>query len=97
MRDRDRIVELRKNLIDDWRYRGLSWQEITHKYRVSKRWFYKFRTRFMLKGYEGLKNKVRDNSNRPYHVNWEQGLKILDYVYYNRLRPYKDLSREDRG
>jgi len=37
MRDRDRVVELRKNLIDDWRYRGLSWREsvIREKQRFS--------------------------------------------------------------
>src|SRR3989338_9867930 len=83
MRDRDRIFELRKNLINDWKYRGLTWQEITHKYRVSKRWFYKLRMRYMLQGYEGLRDRVRKNDNRPYAVNWQQRLKILDYVYYN--------------
>ena len=83
MRDMDRVFELRKNMIDDWKFRGLPWREICHKYRVSKRWFYKLRRRYMLEGYEGLRNRVRNNSNRPYRVNWEQRLKILDYVYYN--------------
>lgn len=83
MRDRERVFELRKNMIDDWRYRGLPWREICHKYRVSKRWFYKLRARYMLEGYEGLKDRVRNNNNRPYAVPWEQRLKILDYVYYN--------------
>jgi transposase InsO family protein len=83
MRDRDRIFELRKNLIDDWRYRGLSWQDITYKYRVSKKWFYKLRKRFILEGYEGLRDRVRNNSNRPHRVGWEQRLRILSYVYYN--------------
>ena len=41
MRDIDRVFELRKNMIDDWKYRGLPWREICNKYRVSKRWFYK--------------------------------------------------------
>ena len=83
MRDRERVFELRKNMIDDWKYRGLSWREICYKYRVSKRWFYKLRMRFMLQGYEGLRDRVRQNDNRPYNVNWQQQLKILDYVYYN--------------
>lgn len=51
MRDRERIFELRKNLIDDWKYRGLEWRERCYKYRVSKRWFYKLRIKFMLKGH----------------------------------------------
>ena len=83
MRDRERIFELRKNMIDDWKYRGLEWREICHKYRVSKRWFYKLRMRFMLQGYEGLRNRVRKNDNRPHAVGWEQRLRILDYVYHN--------------
>lgn len=83
MRDIDRVFELRKNLIDDWKYRGLEWRQIVEKYRVSKRWFYKLRARFLLAGYEGLKDRVRKNDNRPYRADWQQRLKILDYVYYN--------------
>jgi len=83
MRDRERVFELRKNLIDDWKYRGLGWREICYKYRVSKRWFYKLRMRFMLEGYEGLRDRVRKNDNRPHAVGWETRLRILDYVYYN--------------
>lgn len=83
MRDRERAFELRKNMIDDWKYRGLPWREICYKYRVSKRWFYKLRMRFMLEGYEGLRDRVRKNDNRPHAIGWEQRLRILDYVYYN--------------
>lgn len=83
MRDRERVFELRKNLIDDWKYRGLPWREICYKYRVSKRWFYKLRMRFMLEGYEGLRDRVRKNDNRPHAIGWEQRLRILSYVYYN--------------
>ena len=83
MRDINRVFELRKNMIDDWRCRGLEWREICHKYRVSKRWFYKLRMRYMLEGYEGLKDRVRKNDNRPHAIGWQQRLKILNYVYYN--------------
>lgn len=83
MRDIDRVFGLRKNMIDDWRYRALPWREICHKYRVSKRWFYKLRARFLLEGYNGLKDRVRKNDNRPFMIGWEQRLRILDYVYYN--------------
>ena len=74
MRDIERVFELRKNMIDDWRYRGLGWREIRDKYRVSKRWFYKLRARFLLHGYEGLKDRVRKNDNRPYRIDWQQRL-----------------------
>lgn len=95
MRDRDRIFELRKNLIDDWRYRGLTWKEIAYKYRVSKRWFYKLRMRYMLEGYEGLRDRVRNNSNRPYRAGWEERAKILDYVYYNPTHGPRRIAYED--
>ena len=47
MRDIDRVFMLRQNIIDDWRFRRMTWQEITYKYRVSKSWFYKLRRRFL--------------------------------------------------
>jgi hypothetical protein len=37
MRDIDRVFELRRNMMDDWKYRGLDWRQIRDKYRVSKR------------------------------------------------------------
>ena len=95
MRDRERIFELRKNMIDDWKYRSLEWREICHKYRVSKRWFYKLRMRFMTQGYEGLRDRVRNNSNRPHGVKWQQRLKILDYVYYNPTHGPARIAYED--
>lgn len=95
MRDRERVFELRKNMIDDWRCRGLEWREICYKYRVSKRWFYKLRMRYMLEGYEGLKDRVRKNDNRPYRVSWQQRIKILDYVYYNPTHGPARIACED--
>lgn len=83
MNDSDVVFALRKRIFDDWKYRGLSWRDICFKYRVSKRWFYKLRQRYMLEGYDGLKDRTRNNDNRPYRVNWQQRLRILDYVYHN--------------
>lgn len=97
MRDIDRVFELRKNMIDDWKYRGLEWRQITDKYRVSKRWFYKLRARFLLEGYEGLKDRVRKNDNRPYQAGWQERLKILDYVYYNPTHGPRRIAYEDRS
>lgn len=81
MRDADRTVELRKTIVDDWRWKRLSWQEITYKYKISKVWFYELRKRFLQHGYEGLKDKVRNNFNRPHALSWDQKLRIMDYVY----------------
>jgi transposase InsO family protein len=95
MRDIDRVFELRKNLIDDWKYRGLEWRDICYKYRVSKRWFYKLRMRYMLQGYEGLRDRVRKNDSRPYRVGWQERLKILDYIYYNPTHGPRRIAYED--
>ena len=95
MRDRERVFELRRNMIDDWKYRGLDWRQICEKYRVSKRWFYKLRMRYMLQGYEGLKDRVRNTSNRPHAASWQQRLKILDYVYYNPTHGPARIAYED--
>lgn len=83
MRDKDRAFELRKNMIEDWRYRGMHWKDIAYKYRVSKGWFYMLRKRFLEESYDGLRDKVRNNFNRPHRINWEQRLRILSYVYDN--------------
>ncbi|MBL7156942.1 MAG: DDE-type integrase/transposase/recombinase [Candidatus Omnitrophica bacterium] len=61
----------------------MHWRDIAYKYRVSKGWFYILRKRFLEKGYEGLRDKVHNNSNRPHRINWEQRLRILSYVYDN--------------
>ena len=94
MKDKDRAFEIRKNMIDDWRWRGLHWKDLTYKYRVSKEWFYKLRKRFLEKGYEGLRDKVQNNSNRPHRINWEQRLKILSYVYDNPTHGPDRIARE---
>ena len=83
MKDIDRVVELRKNMIDDWRYRGIHWRDITYKYRVSREWFYKLRKRFLEKGYEGLRDKPQDYSNRSRRIGLEEKLEILNYIYEN--------------
>ncbi len=83
MKDIDRVLELRKNMMEDWRYRGMHWRDITYKYRVSKEWFYKLKKRFIEKGCEGLKDKPQDYSNRPRRIGIKEKLRILDYIYEN--------------
>jgi len=77
------VFELRKRIFEEWRYKRLTWREIKDKYGFSKKWFYKYRNRFLAHGDEGLRDKARDNSNRPHRISLEQRLRILDYVYNN--------------
>ncbi len=94
MKDTDRALEMRRRIIDDWRWRKLTWQEITYKYGISKAWFYKLRKRFIKNDYEGLKDKVRDNTNRPHALGWEDKLKIMDYIYDNPTHGPDRMARE---
>lgn len=81
MRDKDRALELRKRIIDDWRFRGLSWQEITYKYGISKAWFYKLRKRFIKYREGGLKDLPKKKPLMPHALSWDQKLRIMDYIY----------------
>jgi len=94
MRDVDRAVELRKAIVDDWRWKRLSWQDITYKYKISKAWFYELKKRFLKYGYDGLKDKVRNNSNRPHALTWDQKLRIMDYIYEHPTHGPGRIARE---
>jgi len=94
MNDVDRALNMRRRIIDDWRWRRLSWQEITYKYGISKAWFYRLRKRFIKSDYEGLKDRVRDDSNRPHAIGWQDRLRILNYVYDNPTHGPDRIARE---
>lgn len=79
----DMAFRLRKIIFEDWRRRRLTWQEIKAKYGMSKAWFYKFKARFLKYGEEGLRDKKREAPILPFYINWDERLKILDYVYDN--------------
>jgi transposase InsO family protein len=83
MNNKTMVFELRKRIFEEWRYKRLTWREIKEKYGFSKKWFYKYRNRLLAHGDEGLRDKARDNSNRPHRISLEQRLRILDYVYNN--------------
>jgi transposase InsO family protein len=80
-RDNDMGFRLRKIIFGEWRRRRLSWQEIKAKYGFSKAWFYKFRSRFVRYGEEGLRDKKREAPILPVYTSWDERLKILDYIY----------------
>jgi len=81
MNNKEMVFGLRKRIFEDWRWKRLTWQEVKAKYGFSKKWFYKYRKRFLKYGDEGLKDTVRNNSNRPHALSWDQKLRIMDYVY----------------
>ena len=94
MKDIDRVFMLRQNIIDDWRFKRMSWQDIIYKYRVSKAWFYKLRKRFIKCGEKGLIDRVQKRPPQPYSLNWDEEAKILDYVYNNPTHGPQRMARE---
>ena len=75
------VFRLRKRIFEEWRWKRYTWQEVKEKYGFSKRWYYKYRKRFLKYGDAGLKNKVPDNSNRYHRIGLKEKLEIMDYIY----------------
>ena len=83
MTDKDMVFRLRKQIFEEWRWKRLTWQEVKQKYGFSKRWFYKFRKRYIRDGDRGLRDLPRKKPLMPHALTWEQKIRILDYVYDN--------------
>jgi len=81
MTDSEQIINLRKRIFEEWRYKRYTWQEVKEKYGFSKKWFYKWLGRFLKYGEKGLRNKVRKKPLMPHALTWDQKLRILDYIY----------------
>ena len=72
---------LLRQAFEDWKWKRLTWQEMKQKYGIGKTSFYKYRKRFSRYGDEGLKDRVRKKSLMPHSLNWDQKLRIMDYIY----------------
>ena len=94
MNDSDMVFALRKRIFEDWRLKRLTWQEVKAKYGFSKKWFYKWRERFSRYGDAGLENKVKKKPLMPHRLTWDQGLKILDYIYDHPTHGPHRIGRE---
>ena len=96
MNDSDMVVALRKRIFEDWRLRRLTWQEVKAKYGFSKKWFYKWLARYIRRGDEGLKNVDRKKPLMPHRLNWDQQLRILDYIYDHPTHGPDRIGREHK-
>lgn len=94
MNDTDVVLALRKRIFEDWRLRRLTWQEVKAKYGFSKKWFYKWLGRYLKHGNEGLKNVPRKKPLMPHRLAWDQGLRILDYIYDHPTHGPDRIGRE---
>ena len=96
MNDTDVVLALRKRIFEDWRLRRLTWQEVKAKYGFSKKWFYKWLGRYLKNGDEGLKNVPRKKPLMPHRLKWDQGLRILDYIYDHPTHGPDRIGREQQ-
>jgi transposase InsO family protein len=94
MNDSDVVFALRKRIFDDWRLRRFDWREVKYKYGFSKKWFYKWLARYLRFGDNGLKNVVRKKPIMPHRLSWDQGIRILDYVYDHPTHGPHRIARE---
>lgn len=94
MSDKDIVFRLRKRIFEEWRWRRLTWQEVRAKYGFSKKWFYKYRERFLKYGDEGLRYKPRKKAPLPWALGPEEKLRILDYIYDNPTHGPDRIARE---
>ncbi len=83
MSDKELVFRTRKRIMEDWRYRRLTWQEVKEKYGYSKAWFYKWRERYHRQGDAGLWNKPKKKPSMPHSLGQDIKLKILDYILEN--------------
>jgi len=94
MNDTELVVRQRKRIMEDWRYRRLTWQEVKEKYGFGKTWFYKWRKRYHREGDAGLCNKPRKKPSMPNALSQDIKLKILDYVFENPTHGPQRISME---
>jgi len=94
MNDAGVVFGLRKRIFEDWRLKRLTWQEVKAKYGFSKKWFYKWLGRYLRDGDNGLKNVIRKKPLMPHRLTWDQGLRILDYVYEHPTHGPGRIARE---
>ena len=82
MTDTDIVFNLRKRIFEEWRYRRYTWEEVHEKYGFSKKWFYKWRKRYLKYGADGLHNKATSSPGpQPYALTTQQKEQILEYIY----------------
>ncbi|MCM8761604.1 MAG: integrase core domain-containing protein [Candidatus Omnitrophica bacterium] len=88
---RDMAFRLRKIIFYEWRSKRLTWQEVKARYGLSKAWFYKFRSRFLKYGDDGLKDKIRKVPLLAHYLAWDQKIKVDFFVnhIFNNTPPFK--------
>lgn len=94
MDNKEMVFRLRVRIFDDWRSKMLYWYEVKEKYGFSKKWFYKWRGRYLKYGVDGLRDKARSKPSASHALCQDIKQKILDYVYNNPTHGPRRISME---
>jgi transposase InsO family protein len=77
----DFAYKVRCMVFDEWLGGEVYVKDLCKKYGFSRKWFYKFKKRFLKQGYEGLKNKIRSKPVMPHALGYEKKIAIMDHVF----------------
>ena len=90
----DFAYKIRCMVFDEWLSGTLYIKDLCKKYGFSRKWFYKYKKRFVQYGYEGLKNKVRSKPVMPHSLGYEKKIAVMDYVFENPTHGPRRISME---
>lgn len=77
----DFAYKMRCMVFDEWTKNKSNVSDLCRKYDFSRKWFYKFKKRFLTMGFEGLKDKPRETPSMPHAIDYSIKTAILDHVY----------------
>lgn len=88
----DFAYKLRYTVFCDYVNNNVKVTALCKKYGLSRKWFYKFRKRFLIMGFEGLRDKARAKPIMPHTLAIDKKIDILDYLYKDPTHGAKRIS-----
>lgn len=85
----DFAFKMRCIVFKEWIDGASNVRDLCKKYGMSRKWFYKFKKRFELCGFDGLRDKIRRSPPMPHTLPLEKRLAILDVIYDKPVRGQK--------
>lgn len=90
----DFAFKLRSAVFSEWLETKCSVSTLCRRYGFSRKWFYKYKKRFLKDGFKGLKNMLRRKPDMPHAMPLDVKMVIMNYVYDNPTHGCKRISME---
>lgn len=90
----DFAFKLRCTVFDEWLNGQHNVKALCKKYGFSRKWFYKYKERFLQSGFDGLKDKIRRKPTMLHALALDEKIAIMDYIYNNPTHGPKRISME---